>query len=60
VDSSALDGYDTKLNDDDEISIVPIIHGGSTTRIQFSITHSDIEIFDVLMIRNFIKNFWTN
>jgi len=57
VDSSALDGYDTKLNDDDEISIVPIIHGGSTTRIQFSITHSDIEIFDVLNDKKFHKEF---
>jgi len=57
VDSSALDGYDTKLNDDDEISIVPIIHGGSTTRIQFSIIHSDIEIFDVLNDKKFHKEF---
>ena len=57
VDSSALDGYDTKLNDDDEISIVPIIHGGSTTRIKFSITHSDIEIFDVLNDKKFHKEF---
>ena len=29
VDSSALKGYDTKLSDNDEISIIPIIHGGS-------------------------------
>jgi len=57
VDSSALDGYDTKLNDDDEISIVPIIHGGSTTRIQFSITHSDVEIFDVINFKKFHKEF---
>ena len=57
VDSSALDGYNTKLNDDDEISIIPIIHGGSTTRIQFSIMHSDIEIFDVLNDKKFHKEF---
>ena len=57
VDSSALDGYNTKLNDDDEISIVPIIHGGSTTRIQFSIMRSDVEIFDVLNDKKFHKEF---
>ena len=57
VDTSALDGYNTKLNDYDEISIVPIIHGGSTTRIQFSIMHSDVEIFDVINDKKFHKEF---
>ena len=57
VDTSALDGHNTKLNDYDEISIVPIIHGGSTTRIQFSIMHSDIEIFDVLNDKKFHNEF---
>ena len=57
VDTSALDGYNTKLNDNDEISIVPIIHGGSTTRIQFSVMHSDIEIFDVVNDKKFHKEF---
>ena len=57
VDTSALDGYNTKLNDNDEISIIPVIHGGSTTRIQFSITHSDVEIFDVLNNKKFHKEF---
>ena len=57
VDSSALDGYNTKLNDDDEISIVPIIHGGSSTRIQFSIMQSDVEIFDVINAKKFHKEF---
>ena len=57
VDTSALDGYNTKLNDNDEISIVPIIHGGSTTRIQFSVMHSDIEIFDVVNDKRFHKEF---
>ena len=47
VDSSALKGYDTKLSDNDEISIIPVIHGGSR-RIQFSIDKSSVEIFDVL------------
>ena len=48
IDSSALDGLDTKLEDNDVISIIPIIHGGST-RIQFSINDSNIEIFDIVI-----------
>ena len=47
VDSSALKGYDTKLSDNDEISIIPIIHGGSR-RIQFSVDQSNVEIFDII------------
>ena len=50
IDSSALDGLDTKLEDNDVISIIPIIHGGST-RIQFSINDSNIEIFDIVIHR---------
>ncbi len=47
IDSSALDGLDTKLEDNDVISIIPIIHGGSSPRIQFSIMDSNVEIFDI-------------
>ena len=56
VDSSALKGYDTKLSDNDEISIIPIIHGGSR-RIQFSIGQSNVEIFDVLFDKKFHRDF---
>ena len=56
VDSSALKGYDTKLSDNDEISIIPIIHGGSR-RIQFSIDKSGVEIFDVLFHKDLHRDF---
>ena len=56
VDSSALKGYDTKLSDNDEISIIPIIHGGSR-RIQFSIDKSSVEIFDVLFHKDIHRDF---
>ena len=56
VDSSALKGYDTKLSDNDEISIIPIIHGGSR-RIQFSIGKSSVEIFDVLFHKDLHRDF---
>ena len=57
VDSSALQGYDTKLNDNDEISIIPIIHGGSSRRIQFSVAQSNVEIFDMLFDKRFHRDF---
>ena len=51
IDSSALDGLDTKLEDNDVISIIPIIHGGSVSRIQFTIADSNVEIFDISINR---------
>ncbi len=57
IDSSALQGYDTKLNSDDEISIIPIIHGGSSHRIQFSIAQSNAELFDILFDKQFHRDF---
>ena len=57
VDCSALQGYNTKLNDDDVISVIPIIHGGSMARIQFSIMHSNVEIFDIRNDKKFHTNF---
>ena len=57
VDSSALQGYDTKLSDNDEISIIPIIHGGSSRRIQFSVAQSNVEIFDILFDKKFHRDF---
>ena len=57
VDSSALQGYDTKLNGNDEISIIPIIHGGSSRRIQFSVAQSNVEIFDMHFDKRFHKDF---
>ena len=53
IDSSALQGYDTKLNDNDVVSIIPIIHGGAHFRIQFSIMHSNVEIFHMLNDKKF-------
>ena len=57
MDSSALQGYDTKLSGNDEISIIPIIHGGSSRRIQFSVAQSNVEIFDILFDKRFHRDF---
>ena len=47
IDSSALNGYDTILNDNDVINIIPIIHGGTLSRIQLKIFSNNIEIFEM-------------
>ena len=31
-DSSAMDGKDTKINNNDVVSIIPVIHGGSSKK----------------------------
>jgi len=46
VDSSALSGFDTKLESDDIVNIMPIIHGGSQQRIKFKILNQNIELFE--------------
>jgi len=46
VDSSAIQGKSTKLKDNDVVSIIPIIHGGSP-RINFKIGKIPIELLEV-------------
>ena len=53
MDSSTLDGFKTKLKDNDTVSIIPIIHGGSSRRIQFSIMNSNVELFDIANDKKF-------
>ncbi len=57
VDSSALEGYNTKLNDNDIVNIIPIIHGGAYSRIQFSIMQSNVEIFRISSDKKFSVEF---
>lgn len=46
VDSSALEGKNTKLKDNDTVSIIPIIHGGSSETI-FPISKFFVELFEI-------------
>ncbi|MEW6042790.1 MAG: KEOPS complex subunit Cgi121 [Thermoproteota archaeon] len=46
VDSSALNGSDTVLQQDDVVSIIPVIHGGAK-RTQFKIGSHVVELYDV-------------
>ena len=47
VDSSALDGNNTKLNSNDVVNIIPIIHGGSKTNVSFTINNNEIMLFEI-------------
>jgi molybdopterin converting factor small subunit/tRNA threonylcarbamoyladenosine modification (KEOPS) complex Cgi121 subunit len=47
VDSSAIQGQDTKLKNGDIVNIIPIIHGGSSNRIQFQISGTTAELFKI-------------
>jgi len=47
VDSSALNGNDTKLKSDDIVNIIPIIHGGSKMNINFKINNNQVGLFEI-------------
>jgi len=47
TDSSALDGKNTKLKNNDVVSIIPVIHGGTSDRVQFQISKSIIELIEI-------------
>ena len=47
ADSSALDGKKTLLKNDDLISIIPIIHGGSSKKIMISAGKKNIQIVNI-------------
>ena len=45
IDSSALHGFETKLESNDFVNIIPVIHGGSNQRIKFKILNQNVELF---------------
>ena len=58
MDSSTLDGFQTKLKDGDTVSIIPIIHGGAQ-RMQFKIFNKNVELLGMTRIDNpvaFLEN----
>lgn len=57
IDSSAIDGSLTKLKNNDVVSIIPIIHGGSFRRINFKVSNSNVELFDISAKQKLDNNF---
>ena len=46
-DSSAMNGKDTIISDGDVVSIIPVIHGGSTKKLTFEIEKKQIHIIEI-------------
>lgn len=46
IDSSALEGKDTLIKDGDTVSIIPLIHGGSS-KVQFQIFKTDVMLVGI-------------
>ena len=47
VDSSALEGKMTKIKNDDVVSIIPVIHGGSPKRLIFNVSNKLVQIIEI-------------
>ncbi len=47
IDSSTLQGFATRLQNGDVVSIIPVIHGGSTRRTRFQILKRCVELMVV-------------
>ena len=46
-DSSAMDGKDTMISNGDTVSIIPIIHGGSSKKLSFEIERKQIHVIEI-------------
>lgn len=47
VDSSAMEGKMTKIKNSDNVSIIPIVHGGSNKKIIFHIGKKPVQIIEI-------------
>ena len=57
IDSSALEGSETKLKKNDVVNIIPIIHGGTQKRIKFKISNQNVELFEFEKMKKIDKEF---
>jgi len=47
VDSSAMDGKSTLIKNNDLVSIIPIIHGGSSKKLIFEVAKKQIQVIEI-------------
>ncbi len=47
IDSSAMDGKSTKIKNNDLVSIIPVIHGGSTKKLTLQVSKRQIQILEI-------------
>ena len=48
IDSSAMDGKSTEIKNNDLVSIIPVIHGGSSKKLTFQILKKQIQIIEII------------
>ena len=46
-DSSAMDGKSTQIKNNDVVSIIPVIHGGSSKKITFKYSKKEIQVIEI-------------
>ena len=59
-DSSAMQGRSTKIKHNDIVSIIPLIHGGSSNAIFFTFLKKNIQIFEIKGQKNIDVKFLDN
>ena len=47
VDSSAINGQSTIIKNNDLVSIIPVIHGGSSKKLNFEIKKKHIQVIEI-------------
>jgi len=47
ADSSAIDGKHTKIKNNDLVSIIPVIHGGSSKKVTFESSKKQIQVIEI-------------
>jgi len=48
IDSSAMEGKSTKIKNNDLVSIIPVIHGGSPKKLTFQVLKKQIQIIEII------------
>ena len=48
IDSSAMEGNSTKIKNNDLVSIIPVIHGGSPKKLTFQVLKKQIQIIEIM------------
>ncbi len=60
TDSSAMEGKSTKIKHNDLVSIIPVIHGGSTKKLTFQVLKKQIQIIEITGQRTINVKFLDN
>ena len=55
VDSSALQGKETLLKNGDVVTIIPLVHGGKSKRVQFNLLNTSVELVRLKTVKDPIK-----